>query len=223
MSRAEALNPGNDVIHAVLGSSIPQHLSDSSELKDQTSLWQQELETARPGSDFSRQGPDVSGGAGGRRLHNNKRSFVTGPLWVLKATPCLPLPPSFLPHPFCCTLFTPPKPILGHLMNPRCLGEATEVVVYSRRCFTPLPWQCPQAFTSQGSGGRKGEGKKEDNKLVKEPGTQYCDYSWSGEWGRGSHPVLERRSDGWRERWDGFRFPWFGMVLGKGSRQCAWS
>lgn len=123
-----------------------------------------------------------------------------GPLWVLKATPCPPLPPSFLPHPFRRTLFTPPKPILGHLMNPRCLGEATEAVVHSRRCFTPLPWQCPQAFTSQGSGGRKGGGKKENNKLVKEPGTQYCDYSWSGEWGRGSHLVLETSSDGWRER-----------------------
>ena len=83
-----------------------------------------------------------------------------GPLRVLKATPCLPLPPSFLPHAFCRTLFTPPKPILGHLMNPRCLGEATEVAVHSRRCFTPLPWQCPQAFASQGSGGRKGGGKR---------------------------------------------------------------
>lgn len=53
MSRAEAINPGNDVIHAALASSISQHISDSSGLKDQTSLWQQELDTARPGSDFS--------------------------------------------------------------------------------------------------------------------------------------------------------------------------
>lgn len=34
MPRAEVLNPGNDVIHAALASSIPQHLSDSSGLKD---------------------------------------------------------------------------------------------------------------------------------------------------------------------------------------------
>lgn len=152
----------------------------------------------------------------GRRLHNNKRSFVTGPLWVLKATPCLPLPPSFLPHPFRHTLLTPPNPILGHLMNPRCLGEATEVAVHSRRCFTPLPWQCPQAFTSQGSGGRKGG---EDNEVVHKAGPQYCDYLWSGEWGRGSHPVLEGGSDGWEKGWDGMGSRVLGWCVGRGLQQ----
>lgn len=159
MSRAEALNAGNDVIHAALGSSIPQHLSDSSGLKDQTSLWQQELETARPGSDFSRQGPDVSGGAvlGGEEAAQQQEEFCHGsPKQHLVSPFHLPSSPTLS----AAHSFTPPKPILGHLMNPRCLGEAAEVVVYSRSCFTPLPWQCPQAFTSQGSGGRKGGGEK---------------------------------------------------------------
>lgn len=119
------------------------------------------------------------------------------PLQVLKATPCLPLPPSFLPHPFRCTLLTPPKPISGCLMNPRCLGEATEVAVHSRRCFTPLPWHCPPASQAKGAGeGREGGGGKEDNEAVNEPGPQYRDDSWSGVWGRGSHLVLEGGRDG---------------------------
>lgn len=50
--------------------------------------------------------------------------------------------------------------------------------------------------------------------MVHKPGPQYCDYSWSGEWGRGSHPVLEGGSDRWEKGWDGFRC--FGMVLGEG-------
>lgn len=149
-----------------------------------------------------------------------------GPLWVSKATPHHPLPPSFLPHPFCHTFFTPPKPILGHLMNPSCLGKQQEPWC-TPGTASAASLAMPPSFHKPRERGKEGrEGEKEDNKLVKEPGTQYCDYSLSGDWGRGSHLVLEGRSDGWRGRWDGFSFLWFGMVLGngvgEGSRESAW-
>lgn len=50
--------------------------------------------------------------------------------------------------------------------------------------------------------------------MVKEPGLQYCDYLRGGEWGRGSHLVLEGGRDGWEKGWDGVTR--FGMVLGEG-------
>lgn len=115
-----------------------------------------------------------------------------GPLWVLKATPCLPL-----------STFLPPPPFLPHILH-------TSKTYFGPSDESQLPWgssrsagalqaqlhaaslAMPPSFHEPRERGKEGRGGKEDNKLVKEPDTQYCDYSWSGEWGRGSHLVLER-------------------------------
>lgn len=110
-----------------------------------------------PGNDFSRQGPDVSGGAlPAGRLHNNKRSFVTGPPPGFKSNTLSP-PSTFLPP--------PPFPLHTPHTSETYFGlsDESQMPRGSNRSGGALQallhaasLALPPSFTSQGSGGRKG-------------------------------------------------------------------